>query len=108
MRFQGPHQLDGPWYIIEHVISDRVDGSVVTLGQTDWADWCRSGDLLFAKDGKLFRLGYSSDGPLDQLERARPLIDLGDLAFKEVKPPRQAKEWDAELLDDSSNEISND
>lgn len=104
MRIQGLHQLDGPWYIIEHVICDRVDGSVVTLGQTDWADWCRSGDLLFAKDGKLFRLGYSRDGTLDQLESARTLIDLSDLTFKEVKPPRQAKEWDAELIDEISND----
>jgi hypothetical protein len=106
MRIQGLYQLDGPWYIIEHVISDHVNGSAVTLGQTDWADWCRSGDLLFAKDGKLFRLGYSRDGTLDQLESARLLIDLSDFTFKEVKPPSQAKEWDAELI--PGNEISND
>ncbi len=97
MRIQGLHQLDGPWYIIEHVISDRVSGSAVTLSKADWADWCRSGDLLFAKDGKIFRLGYSRDGTLDQLESARPLIDLTALTFKEVEPPSQAKDWDAEL-----------
>jgi hypothetical protein len=97
MRIQGLHQRDGPWYIIEHVISDQANGSRVTLGRTDWADWCRSGDLLFAKDGKLFRLGYSPEGILDELERARFLIDLTERTFKEVEPPSQAKGWDAEL-----------
>ena len=96
MHIQGLHQRDGPWYIIEHSVSDQANGSTVSLGRTDWADWCHSGDLLFAKEGKLFRLGYSPDGALNELGSAQVLIDLNDRAFKEIAPPSEAKQWHTE------------
>jgi hypothetical protein len=97
MEIQGLHQRDGPWYIIEHAVSDQFHGSTVALGRTDWADWCQSGDLLFAKEGKLFRLGHSADGALNELERAKALIDVTDRTFKEVESPSEAKHWDSDL-----------
>lgn len=103
MQIQGLHQRDGPWYVIEHFISDRSNASTVSLGKTSWADWCPSGDLLFAKEGKLFRLGHSADGALNELERAKTLIDLSYRSFKNVKSPTEAKEWDSNLgLEDSA------
>ena len=98
MHIHGLHQREGPWYIIEHFVVNQTNGSTIALGRTDWADWCRSGDLLFASEGKLFRLGYSAVGPLNELERARLLIDLTDRTFTEVEPPRQAKQWDDDLI----------
>ena len=97
MRIHGLHQREGPWYIIEHSVVDQTDSSTIALGRTDWADWCRSGDLLFAKEGKLFRLGYAADGTLSDLGHARLLIDLTDRTFKEVEPPSEAKRWDDDL-----------
>jgi hypothetical protein len=97
MSIQGLHQREGPWYIIEHSVVDQTDGSTIALGTADWADWCRSGDLLFAKEGKLFRLGYAADGALSDLSHARLLIDLTDRTFKEVEPPGEAKRWDDDL-----------
>ena len=97
MRIQGLHQREGPWYITEHSVVDQINSSTIALGRTDWADWCRSGDLLFAKEGKLFRLGYSADGALLGLGSASLLIDLTDRTFKEVESPSQAKQWDADL-----------
>jgi hypothetical protein len=96
MHIQGLHQRDGPWYVIEHLVNDRDTGSVISLGRTEWADWCHSGDLVFAKDGKLFRLGFSGKGVLTGPNTAKLLIDLSDRIFKEVAPPSDAKQWDSE------------
>ncbi len=93
MQFQGLHEREGPWYIIEYIVADRTNGSTISLGRIDWADWCQSGDLLFAKEGQLFRLGCSVDGALDELAAAKVLIDLTDRTFKEVACPSDAKHW---------------
>jgi hypothetical protein len=93
MQFTGVSERDGPWYIIEHVVIDKRDGSTIELGRTDWADWSHSGDLLFAKAGKLFRLGCSDDGNLDELDRAKLLIDLNDRSFVNVAAPDEATHW---------------
>ena len=94
MSIKGLHERDGAWYIVEHSVEDKKTGSVLELGRTDWADWCHSGDLLFAKQGKLFRLGFSAGGTLAELADARLLIDLNGHTFKEVAAPDSAKQWD--------------
>ena len=93
MYIHGIKQRDGPWYIIEHVVRDTKNGSTMSLGSADWADWCHSGDLLFANYGRLFRLGFSEAGVLNQLTSAKLLIDLNDRAFKEMEAPAEAKRW---------------
>lgn len=93
MYIKGVHERDGPWYVIEHSVEDKTTGAVIELGRTDWADWCPSGDLLFAKEGKLFRLGFSAEGALLELADARVLIDLRGHTFKEVAAPGSAKQW---------------
>ena len=93
MHIQGLHKRDGPWYVIEHIVIDRETGSAISLGRTDWADWCHSGDLLFAKEEKIFRLGFSSTGELTEPNTAKLLIDLSDRVFKAVSPPTDAKQW---------------
>jgi hypothetical protein len=93
MHIQGLHEKDGSWYIVEHRVSDKSNGSVIDLGRTDWADWCHSGDLLFGKEGQLLRLGFSGDGILNELGKAKLLINLTDRTFKEVAPPVHAKRW---------------
>lgn len=83
---------------------NQTNGSTIALGRTDWADWCRSGDLLFAREGKLFRLRYSA-GALDELERAGLLIDLTERTFIEVDAPSQAKQWDNDLVFNDSSAL---
>lgn len=94
MHLHGIHQRDGPWYIIEHVVKDTKNRSTVSLGRAEWADWCHSGDLLFSNYGRLFRLGFSDEGVLNELTGARLLIDLSDRTFKELAPTVEAKQWD--------------
>jgi hypothetical protein len=90
MHIHGMHQRDGPWYIVEHFVKDKNTGATVELGRTEWADWCRCGDLLFAKGGQLFRLGFSDTGTLSDLCSATLLIDLSDRTFRELAPPSEA------------------
>jgi hypothetical protein len=86
----GLHERDGSWYITEHVVIDKESVEEVRLGRTDWADWCHSGDLLFAKEGKLFRLAFGSHGLLP-LTEARLLIDLKERTFRPLEPPEEYK-----------------
>lgn len=93
MHILGMHERDGPWYIIDHLVKDKTTGATTTLERADWADWCHSGDLLFAQDGRLFRLGFSSAGVLNELPAAKLLIDLNGRGFTELAAPVEAKQW---------------
>ena len=91
-KITGIHQLNGPWYVIEHVIVNTKSGEEFSLGRTDWADWCHSGDLLYAKEGRLWRLGFNRRD-LSPLEQAEMLIDLRDRVFAHKESPQGAKQW---------------
>lgn len=97
MQIKGMHVRNGPWYSIDYLVVDRVNNLLFKLEATDWADWCHSGDLLFAKDGKLFRLDCGHIGTSDELESARLLIDLSDRQFKQVTAPIEAKQWNGKF-----------
>lgn len=90
MMFAGIRETDGPWYVFEYRVSDQHGNVVLDLGRTDWADWSRDGDLLFAKDGCLFRSRMNKrTGP----SPAEKLIDLSGLKFEPVAPPPEATRW---------------
>ena len=97
MHIKGMHPRNGPWYLINYLVVDRATKSTITLAATDWADWCHSGDLLFAREGNLFRLDCARKEKLPELKSARPLIDLADRKFKEVTAPIEAKQWKGKL-----------
>jgi hypothetical protein len=74
MSIHGIRERGGPWYLIEHrVLCDGIESHPV--GRSDWAEWSESGDLLFARQSSLYRLGYA-DRELPPLASARPIIDL--------------------------------
>jgi hypothetical protein len=90
MLLAGIKETDGPWYLIEYRVVDSHGNVVLDLGRLDWADWSRDGDLLFAKEGCLFRARMNRrTGP------ARPakLIDLSGLKFEPVEPKVEATRW---------------
>ncbi len=93
MRILGLHQRDGPWYVLEHRVLDAAGETVLSLGRSDWADWSRSGELLFARQGRLYRSSFKPS-PCEPEE----LIDLRDFRFEPVEPPREAKLWGGEPL----------
>lgn len=90
-RVIGVGELNGPWYAIEHRVLDRDEGVVLDPGRSDWADWSRSDELLFAKDGRVFRAASRKNGALGEPEE---LIDLRPLRFEQVVPTAEAATWD--------------
>lgn len=81
---------------MEHAVADKESGASLRLGRTDWADWCHAGGLVFAKEGRLYRLGMVR-GELPPPEEARLLVDLTARAFKPLEPPEGARLWGGTL-----------
>jgi hypothetical protein len=91
MSITGIKERDGPWYMTEHsVVKDA--GYLDKIGRSDWADWDRSGDLLFAMDGCIYRTPYQ-DGTLARLEDAKKIADFSKLKFEARIAPEKALRW---------------
>jgi hypothetical protein len=88
----GLHERNGPWYITRHVVRDRRSGAELQLGRTDWADWDR-GDLLFAREGRIFRLGVGGTPDPSDWPPAQELIDLSACQFEARSAPAEARTW---------------
>ena len=86
----GIHKRDGSWYVLEHRILDAQGRVALDLGRSDWADWSRSGELLYACEGRLYRIVVDGKSELDTPEE---LIDLRDLKFEPSVAPPQATVW---------------
>jgi hypothetical protein len=91
MEIHGLKESNGPWYVTDYAV--LRDGTVThAIGRSDWADWDTSGDLLFSKQASLYRLGYAQR-ELAPIIEARPLIDLGALAFTPREAPESMRRW---------------
>lgn len=89
----GLHERNGSWYVNEYQIINKDSNTEISIGKTDWADWCNKGDLLFAKDGKIFRLGFDKNGKLNRVEDAKLLVDLSERTFEPKAAPDEADFW---------------
>ena len=85
MAILGVGEKNGPWYLIDHTVVDKAGKEVLSLGESDWADWSKSGDLLFAKDGKLWRLRIPGEPVI--------VADFSDRVFEEREPSSAALQW---------------
>jgi hypothetical protein len=56
MLTKGMSQKNDAWYWVDHEVLSLSEELLFALPRTDWADWDGDSDLLFARDGKLFRL----------------------------------------------------
>jgi hypothetical protein len=83
-------ETDGPWHVLTHRVVDSRRSVVVDLGRSDWADWSRSGELLFARDGRLHRVVEQGDSGFGSPEE---LIDLRALKFTPREAPPEALVW---------------
>ena len=90
MRLLGIRERDGPWYVTEHAVTGPGGEVVLDVGRSDWADWSRSGELLYAKAGRLYR---AAADPRRGLGEPEELIDLRGLRFEAVEAPPEAKLW---------------
>ena len=62
------------------------------LPNLDWADWDRNGDLLFARQGRLYRCPAEAVGP-DATRQSLCLADFNAMRFEAIKPPPAACLW---------------
>jgi hypothetical protein len=78
------------WYVAEY---DVLSGSSIDrLGRIEWADWDRTGDLLFSMNGALYRLRQNR-GMFPPLENAHLIADFCGLKFESREPPLEAIRW---------------
>lgn len=79
-----------PWHVAAY---DVLDGSsIARLGMIEWAEWDRTGDLLFAMNGALHRL-RQNHGVLPPLELAEVIADFSGLTFEKCEPSMDAQRW---------------
>jgi hypothetical protein len=58
MQIRGIGERQGDHYVSGHEIVTENGTSLLKLTRTSWADWDNNGDLLYAKDGTIFRLSW--------------------------------------------------
>jgi hypothetical protein len=90
MLISGMHERDGSWYVLEHRIVNARGRVALDLGRSDWADWSRSGELLYAREGRLYRIVVGANCEIGVSEE---LIDLRDLKFETNLAPPEAMTW---------------
>jgi hypothetical protein len=91
MAIIGFKEREGPAYLTEHQVV-RDTSEVDKIGRSDWADWSHSGDLLFAKDGRLYRVRCEK-GVLAPMDQAVKIADFVQLEFEARKAPEEAGRW---------------
>ena len=91
MVIHGMGEVSGDGYVVTHEIV-TANRETVDLGRTDWADWDRNGDLLFAMNGKLFRLSPGVGGGFDPAD-SREIADFNGDRFRAIPPSDEAKRW---------------
>ena len=89
MEILGVANRQSPWYRIRYSVSESSD-LTSDLGLCDWANWDHHrGDLVYAKDGSLFRQHYERKRSFAPVR----LVDLNDLKFTDVIAPDAARQW---------------
>jgi len=91
----GKHGPSEPWAVTEFLLCETKTNNSIAFGRLDWADVDSDGDVLFAKEGAVFRLSPDMTGgqPYD-IARAKQLCDFSDSKFIEVPPAAKAKSWE--------------
>lgn len=97
MSLNGIHERDGPWYVLEYSVRDPGTGEERSLGRLDWADWDQNGDLLCAREGRLFRL-HPADWRNGLASAFDPSLeaevaDLRGATFENRSAPPEALDW---------------
>jgi hypothetical protein len=91
MSILGMSERGGDTYLTEHQVYDS-SGRKDSLGRTEWADWSHDGDLLFAKNGALYRARRQGN-QLTPLRKAVQVADLSPLKFEAREAPHDVLKW---------------
>lgn len=84
----------GPWWVEEFALVERRARAEAPLGRLDWADWDCTGDLLFARSGRVYRWRPDLDARgRARIDDAREIADLRALRPESIEAPPRAREW---------------
>ncbi|SUS05885.1 conserved hypothetical protein [uncultured Defluviicoccus sp.] len=100
LRFMltGYFRRGGPKRVTEAALV--TGGESTGLGEVDWADWDTHGDLLFARDGCVYRQRVEPN----RLGDAVCILDARTHRFRSLEPRAEALTWDDPLdLSDRSS-----
>jgi hypothetical protein len=76
------------WYDLRYrVFSAKAE--VIPETALDWADWDHGGDLVYARDGKIFRRSFRKK----ELQSKVELADFTAEKFRNVAPSLEATKW---------------
>ncbi|MCW5822188.1 MAG: hypothetical protein KIT34_05255 [Cyanobacteria bacterium TGS_CYA1] len=90
LEFENRYSADNHSYLV----CDKLGNVFCKLSNVKWADFDKNGDLLFSRNGKIFRLVHLKKAPyLPPIEQAKELLDLSNYEFELVSTPDWAKEW---------------
>jgi hypothetical protein len=89
MTTLGYGEENGQTYVMRYRVLSKDKQCLLDLDRPDWADWSDEGDLLFTRDGGIYRLGKSDWN----IEKAVLLVDLNDARFEAVEAPDEYKSW---------------
>jgi hypothetical protein len=82
MAIEAIGKKNGPWYVTSYRICNTSGEIIFNLGLSDWADWDKTGDLLFARNGCVYRQSIGKSGPSSELL----LADFNQNKFKAIEP----------------------
>lgn len=92
VNLHGIGEEGGTWYVETSQVVGPT-GVLEDLGRVDWADVDHNGDVLFARDGCLFRRRHAQLRSGAKAEPAKLVADLNDLHFDSIVSPRSARSW---------------
>ena len=88
----GLGEQGGTWYVQTGQLMEPA-GVLEDLGRIDWSDVDHNGDVLFARDGRLFRRTQRQLRTGRVLEPPKLVADLNDLRFSRQVSPGSARSW---------------
>ena len=77
-------------YFDQHDLRSVEDRAALGLDRCGWADWDGNGDLLFTRDGSLFRATWAANAYQPKL-----VCDLRPNRFQPIAAPPWARRWEA-------------
>lgn len=89
-RLTAVHEVNGPWKVFEYSLVGSSRRKSHELGRLDWADWDRQGDLLYAREGRLYRVRA---GKVWNAKATKQVADLRPLTFEPRVAPDEATHW---------------
>lgn len=92
VTLSGLKELDGRWYVESSDVASSSGEILADLGRTDWSDVDHNGDVLYAQQGRLYRLPVRGRAA-PELGEPVLVADLNDLRFQRVSPPDSARIW---------------